>query len=420
MPRRAKGLSAARVKTAKPGTYFDGGGLVLTVRSAEARFWTFLYTSPVTRKRREMGLGSASGRDAVSLADARDKARDLRAVVKSGRDPLIEREAGCTLSAIAKASATTFEMAAQDFIAAHEAGWRSAKHRLQWRSTLQTYAFPVLGPLPVGSIDTNLVMKVLGPLWSTKAETAGRLRGRIEQVLDRAKVLGLREGENPARWRGHLDKLLPALSKVAKPKRRPALPYAEVGDFMTALRVRQSTAARALEFAILSSARAGEALGARFSEINLAEKIWTVPGERMKSGVEHVVPLSPRAIEILQALPRKGEFVFPGYYTSDRPLSDGMLIKQLRAMGRGDLSVHGFRSTFRTWAAEQTNYRGEVAEAALAHTQPSAVVAAYNRTTYFDRRRQLMDEWAVFCAQPSRKKISGKVVVPMRGKAGAK
>jgi integrase len=409
MPRRAIGLSAAKVaKEATPGRYGDGAGLYLLVRSRTAKFWIFRYVR--AGKMREIGLGSATGRAAVSLADARAKARDFYEIHKARRDPLTERNAGRTASAVAAAKATTFAEASGAYIAAQRTGWRNAKHATQWQATLATYAFPMIGKLPVQAVDTALVQKVLGPIWNEKPETARRLRGRIEKVLDYAKALGLRSGENPARWRGHLDVVLTKRAK--EQQHHAALPYAEIGDFMGSLRAEEGTAARALEFTILCAARTSEVLNARWSEIDLAEKLWTVPGERMKAGKEHKVPLSARAIAILQQMPRDGDFVFSGR-SPDRPLSNMVFLMLLRRVGRGDLTAHGFRSSFRVWCAEQTNFPSDVAEAALAHTISDKVVAAYVRTTFFDRRRQLMNAWAAYCGKPSVKRSAE--VLPIGG-----
>ena len=302
----------------------------------------------------------------------------------------------------------TFDACAAAYIEAHKTSWRNEKHRDQWRNTLNSYASPVFGSLPVQAIDVALVMKVLEPIWKTKSETASRLRGRIEAVLDWATVRSYREGENPARWRGHLDKLLPARSKIQKVEHHPALPHDEIGDFMAMLRGQDGTAARALEFLILTAARTGEIIGARWDEIDLEDKIWVVPGARMKAGREHRVPLSGAALAILEQMReiREGDFVVPGG-KKGKPLSNMAMLAVLKRMGRDDLTTHGFRSTFRDWAAERTNFPREVVEMALAHTIESKVEAAYRRGDLFQKRRQLMEAWVRFCASP---KSRGEVV----------
>lgn len=401
MPRRAPGLTAIKARTASPGRYGDGKGLYLLVRSAEARFWLFRYRRD--GRMREMGLGSFPD---VTLAEAREKAADLYRTVKGGTDPLAEREARAmaekAAAALALVRAITFGDVADKYIAAHEAGWRNPKHRHQWRNTLDTYAVPTLGASPVAEVDTGAVMLVLEPIWRELPETASRLRGRIESILDFATARGWRTGENPARWRGHLDNLLPARGKVAKVEHHPALPWRETGAFMAALQKQEGVAALALRFVILTACRTGEALGATWSEIDIAEALWTVPGARMKAGREHRVPLSDAALEVLkQAVAlqtgRKGDApVFPGRKDS-KPLSNMGLLMLLRRMERADLTAHGFRSTFRDWCSESTNYPSEVAELALAHTVSDKVEAAYRRGDMIDKRRRLMADWATFC-----------------------
>jgi integrase len=304
------------------------------------------------------------------------------------------------------AKATTFRECSARYIASHRAGWRNPKHAAQWQATLATYAEPVIGGLSVQAVDTALVLKVLEPIWTVKPETAGRVRGRIESVLDWAKARGYSTGENPARWRGHLDKLLPPRSKVRRAEHHAALPYAELPGFLVSLPQQEGIAARALEFAILTAARTGEVIGARWSEMDLLDKTWTLPAARMKSGREHRVPLSPRALAILKEMQAHRHaddaFVFPGAKPG-RPLSNMAFLMLLRRMRRTDLTAHGFRSSFRNWAAERTNFPAEVAEMALAHTVSDKTVAAYNRSDLFDRRRRLMAAWATFCTVPEQK-----------------
>ncbi len=385
--------------------YADGGGLYLqvtvTARDGEpAKSWSYRYM--FHGKAREMGLGSLN---AVSLQQARRKALDCRWQRQDGIDPIEARKAARDQAALDAANAITFKSAAASYIDSHRTGWRNAKHAAQWVVTLSTYAEPIIGGLPVQTIDTALVLKVLEPIWTDKPETASRLRGRIESVLDWAKVRGYRQGENPARWRGHLDKLLPAPAKIRRVEHHAALAYAELPDFMAALRAQEGISARALEFAILTAARTGEVIGARWSEIDLAQDVWIVPANRMKAGKEHRVPLIPRAIAVLRELEPKhpvrsaadDSFLFPGAKVG-RPLSNMAFLMLLRRMGRNGLTAHGFRSTFRDWAAERTNFPSEVPEMALAHVVGDKVEAAYRRGDLFDRRRRLMDAWAGFCS----------------------
>ena len=285
------------------------------------------------------------------------------------------------LKAVAR---VTFRQCAERYVAAHEPAWKNSKHKAQWRATLGTYCYPVFGDVAVGAIDVGLVTKALEPIWTTKPETAGRVRGRMEAILDWATVRGYRTGDNPARWKGHLDKLLPARGKVRRVKHHAALPYPEVPAFVPLLREREGLSARALEFVILTAARTSEAIGARWSEIDLANKVWTIPRDRMKGGREHRVPLSDRAIEIIASLPREAEYVFPGA-RAGKPLSNMALLTTLRRMGRGDLTAHGFRSTFRDWAAETTGFPSDVVEMALAHAVSSKVEAAYRRGDLFEK-----------------------------------
>jgi integrase len=285
-------------------------------------------------------------------------------------------------------------------MAAHEAGWRNPKHRWQWSASLASYVYPHFGDLLVQAVDVGLVMRAVGPIWNTKSETASRVRGRIESVLDWATARGYRQGDNPARWRGHLENLLPKRSKVARVEHHAALPYPEIAGFMAGLRQQEGVAARALEFLILTAARTSEVIGAKWGEFNLAERLWTVPGERMKSGKEHRVPLSDAALAILGAPGEPAQCVFPGGKAGSA-LSNMALLMTLRRMGHADLTAHGFRSTFRDWAAERTNFPAEVAEMALAHTVGDKVEAAYRRGDLFQKRRQIMQAWARFCAAPT-------------------
>jgi len=389
-------LTALKVKNlVEPGRYGDGGGLYLQVRDADCRSWLFRYK--LHGRPRQMGLGPLHD---VTLAEARDSAQRCRKLVRDKVDPIDQRKLVHAAAASA-ATALTFQQVAERYIATHEAGWKNEKHRAQWPSTLQTYVYPVFGNRSVAAIDTGDVTRVLEPIWTQKPETATRVRGRIETILDYAKTRGWRAGENPARWKGHLEHALPARAKVAKVEHHPALPWREIGAFMETLAAETGTSAQALRFCILTAARTGEVLGARWSEIDLENKAWTVPAGRMKAGVEHRVPLSESAIAVLDVMaPLKNGadlFVFPGG-KAGKTLSNMSMAMLLRRMERPDLTVHGFRSSFRDWAAESTEYPREVVEAALAHTVGSKVEAAYRRGDLFDKRRRLMDEWAGFCA----------------------
>jgi integrase len=404
--------AVALQKPMKPGMHADGGGLYLQVTASGAKSWIFRFM--LNGRAREMGLGPLH---TISLAEARERARECRKLRLDGVDPVEARKAKRAGERLAAAMAMTFAECAERYIAAHRAGWRNPKHAAQWPSTLQTYAHPVFGSLPVQAIDTALVTKAIEPIWQVKPETASRVRGRIEAVLDWAKVRGYRDGENPARWRGHLDKLLPARAKVRKVEHHPALPYTEMGDFIASLRQQEGVAARALEFLILTAARTGEVISARWSEFDLAEKVWTVPADRMKAGKEHRVPLSPAAVAIIEQMQAARvdahQFVFPGGRLG-KPLSNMAMLKLLQRMGRGDLTAHGFRSSFRDWAAERTSYPREVAEMALAHTVGDKVEAAYRRGDLFAKRRRLMEEWAKHCQLLT---SAGKVV-PIRMSPG--
>jgi integrase len=344
---------------------------------------------------REMGLGPLH---IVTLAEAREKSREARKLRHEGIDPIESRKAERAEERLAAATAVTFKECAERYIEAHKAGWRNPKQAAQWPSTLATYAYPVFGDLPVQAVDVGLVTKALEPIWQTKPETASRVRGRIESILDWATVRGYRKGENPARWRGHLDKLLPARAKVRKVEHHRALPYAEMRSFVAALREQEGVASRALEFLILTAARTGEVIGAKWDEIDLTERLWTVPATRMKAGKEHRVPLSGAALVIVEKMAaiHHDDFVFPGG-RARRPLSNMSMLMTLRRMGRGDLTVHGFRSSFADWCAEQTALASEVREMALAHAVGDKVEAAYRRGDLFAKRRQLAEAWARFC-----------------------
>jgi integrase len=427
-------LSDRRGRTAPAGMHADGGGLYLRVTAGKdgvlSRYWLFRYADRRTGKDRQLGIGPL---DTVSLAAARAAARECREQLLAGLDPVEQRQTQRAATTLVDAKAMTFDACRDAYIATHRAGWRNIKHAKQWTATLATYATPAFGHLPVAAIDTGLVLKVLEPIWATKSETASRVRGRIEVILDWAKVRGYRAGENPARWRGHLDKLLPAKSKVRAIKHHAALPYERTGAFMLDLRGREGTAAKALQFTILTAARTDEAISMRWDEVDQAAKLWTVPAQRMKGKREHRVPLSEPALAILREMMPTGadnigrKYVFRGAKPG-RPLSNMAMLELIRRMnaerevvglakwtdpkqGNSDVVPHGFRSSFRDWAAERTNFPREVAEAALAHIDGDETERAYQRGDLFEKRRRLMDAWAKYCAAAPAER---GMVVPMR------
>jgi integrase len=378
----------------QPGLYADGGGLYLRVGRGGAKSWCLRYM--LEGKAREMGLG---GLLKVSLADARRKAVAQRALLVDKIDPLERRQTAHAAKKIEAARTMRFDECASAYIKAHEVSWRNMKHRQQWQNTLAAYASPKFGSVPVSEVDVGMVMNAIEPLWTTKPETAARVRGRIEAVLDWAKARGFRDGENPARWRGHLSNLLPAPAKVRAVRHHAALPYAELGAFMADLRTREGAAAAALEFLILTTARTSEVIGARRSEIDFRGRLWRVPAERMKGKREHRVPLSSAAIKVIERARVEGsEFLFPGT-KGERGLSNMALLKVLERMNRADLTVHGFRATFKTWATECSNFPRELVEAALAHSLEDKTEAAYQRGDMLEKRRRLMAAWAEFCGK---------------------
>jgi integrase len=421
-------LSAAKVRSVKkPGYYLDGRGLYLQVRGETSKSWLLKYS--IDKRPRAMGLGSALD---FSLADARERRDELRKLIKRGVDPLDQKAADKQAKKVEAAKAITFRAAAERLIASKRHGWKNAKHASQWAATLETYAFPVIGDLPVQAVDTGLVMKILDPIWSTKTETASRVRGRIESVINSAKAYGEYVGENPARWKGNLDHTLAKTSDVAKVQNQAALAYAELPAFMIDLRARDGIAAAALEFQILTASRPGNVLGARWSEIDLNAEFevedkhgksttiiipaWTIAGENMKGKKDHKVPLSAAALDVLARMEkiRTGEFVFFAG-DGDKPLSDaatGALIDRMN--GARKLAVlpkwcdpatgkavvpHGFRSTFRTWAGDKTNFPRELLEKALAHLVGDETERAYDRGDLFEKRKTLMDAWAAFATR---------------------
>ncbi|MFO1158053.1 MAG: integrase arm-type DNA-binding domain-containing protein [Reyranellaceae bacterium] len=401
MPKKAAGLTARRIQSiATPGMFADGNGLYLQVAPSGSKSWVFRFQ--INGRRRDMGLGSL---DVLGLADAREKAVTARRLVANGLDPIEQRATQKAAVVVAAAKSATFRQAAEACIESMRASWRNAKHSSQWSSTLESYVYPTFGHLPVSAIDTTLVCKVLDPIWHVKTETASRVRGRIETVLHFAKVRGQRDGENPARWHGHLEFTYPAKGEIAPVQHHASLPYSDMPAFWPKLQVQDGLGARALEFTVLTAARTGEVLGARWSEFDLDAKSWRIPGERMKAGREHVVPLSDPALGLLRKLDavRLCGFVFPG--GADRPLSNMVMHMTLRRM-KVDVTPHGFRSTFRTWVAEQTNFPADVAEVALAHTQDDKVVAAYQRGDFAKKRAALMTAWANYVEGRSAKVTS--------------
>jgi integrase len=408
MARQINRLSARTVSTVKKaGRHPDGGGLYLSISPNGGRRWVFIFKRG--GKSREMGLGAAK---TVSLAQARDLAGEVRAFLAKGLDPIAERAArtrGATSHRL------SFRDCAVRYIKDNQAGWKNTIHTSQWTTTLEKYVYPTIGSLAVADIGVGDVITILEPIWATKTETASRVRGRIETVLDWAKARGYREAENPARWRGHLDKLLPPRTKVSRVRHHPALAYAEIGLFLTELRQQSCVSAQALEFTILTAARTRETTGASIEEFDLAAKQWTVSGERMKAGKDHRVPLSPRAVEIVKtamafhgAKARPTNWLFHGI-RKDKHLGSGAMLSLLDRMGHGNVTVHGFRSTFRDWAAECTNFPNQVVEMALAHAIEDKSEAAYRRGDLFKKRAALMTAWSNYCESPR-----GSVVVMSR------
>ena len=396
MPKKLNNvLTPLAVKNAKPGRHADGGGLHLLVKESGTRSWVYRFM--LNGKSRDVGLGAA-GPNGMSLANARDARDALRLKVKGGIDPIEERQqqAAEALAAVqaAKVAGITFRAVAETYIGANEESWRNDKHRQQWKNTLATYVYPVIGDLPVAEVGTAHVLKILEPIWRVKAETASRVRGRMETILDTAKARGYRDGENPARWRGHIEQILPARSRLTRGHHK-AMPYDAIPAFVGALNQREAVAALALEFTILTAARTGEVIGANWGEVDLEKAMWTIPASRMKATKEHRVPLSPRALEILEVT--KGlhtEWLFPAMNGGK---ISGMAMSMLLRRMKIDVTVHGFRSSFRDWSAECSSYAHEVCEMALAHVIGNKAEAAYRRGDLFEKRRCLMNDWANFC-----------------------
>lgn len=395
MARRVRILLSKQVeKETKPGYHFDGAGLYLQVSQGGSKSWILRYV--LDGKAREMGLGSLV---TFSLADARMRATEQRKLIADGIDPIEAKRSSLLEKRLASANTITFDKAADAFIAANESGWRSDKHGEQWRNTLKTYASPVIGDLPVSAVNTAMVLKILQPIWATKTETATRIRGRVEKVLDWAKVQGYRSGDNPAAWKGHLSEALPKPSKVAATGHHAALPWSEMGPFMKTLRAMPGTGSLAMQLIILTATRTSEVIESKWSEFDLEAGLWVIPKERMKGFREHRVPLSKQAVAVLAQVKwdnKASEFVFPGAKL-DRPISNMTCLAALKRMGRSDLTVHGFRSTFRDWAAESTAYPRDVCEMALAHAIEDKSEAAYRRGDLLEKRLRLMTEWADFC-----------------------
>ncbi len=414
----AERITALFVKHVKrPGKYADGGNLYLQVRPSTriietdsvTKSWIFRYS----RFGKDTWLGLGPYPD-VTLSEARDHATQERKKIHQGIDPLTDKRARQIAARTAHENMLTFAECAELYIESQAPGWSNPKHIEQWRNTLTNLAGPIIGHLPVDQIDTALIMRCLEPIWATKTETASRLRGRIESVLDWSTVRGYRNGENPARWRGHLDKLLPRPSKVVRVKHHPALPFTAIGSFMKQLREDTGIASRALEVVILTAARTNEVIKAEWSEIDLARSTWVVPAERMKSKRSHRVPLSAPAVAVLTALKNlENTYVFPGHKPNSH-LSNAAMLQVLKRLDRRDITVHGFRSTIRDWCAESTNYAADVAEMALAHTLRDKTEAAYRRGDLFEKRARLMTDWARYCSKP----IEPAAVVSIRKSAG--
>lgn len=402
---KLKAISAE--KATKPGLYGDGGGLYLQITKDGIKSWLFRYM--INGKARGMGLGPLH---TISLAQAREKAHECRSFLLKGLDPLDEKEKSQVAAkeeaeSIAKAKSVappaappekTFRDCADELINSKKSGWQNEKSEDQWRNTLEKYAYPVIGDLAVSVIDTAHVMRILSPIWAEKTETASRVRGRIESVLNYAKVFGYRNSENPARWKGHLDHLLPKESAVTTVQHHLALPYKELPEFMEKLRGKDSIAAYALELLILTATRSNETRGSLWQEFDLEEKIWTIPAMRMKAKKVHRIPLSEQALQVLRKMLRFGNrgLVFPGQ-KDGQPLSEATMLQLLRRIRKEKLTVHGFRSTFRDWASECTTHDSNVCEMALAHAIENKAEAAYRRGDLLFRRAALMNDWGIYC-----------------------
>jgi len=403
MAKTTNRLTAVGIKNLKDrGLYADGGGLYLRITDSGTKGWIFRFSREGST--RDMGLGTCAD---IGLASAREIAEECRKKLKQGLDP-IEARKSAAREQNGSANSVTFREAVERYIAAHEPAWKNAKHRQQWRNTLESYANPIIGDTDVATISTEDILRVLEPIWRTKPETAVRVRGRMENVLDWCRARKLRDGANPALWRGHLKHLLPARKKKGSVRHHPAMPWQELPAFMPLLRANSAISARALEFMILTAARTSEAILATRDEFDLDEGVWQVPAKRMKASVEHRVPLSERARDIIAGVPKiEGtSYVFAGARRG-RPLSSMAMLELLRGLRPG-LTVHGFRSTFRDWAAEETNFPSEVVEMALAHTIENEVERAYRRGDLFQKRRALMEAWAGYCGRGAQKVLPGE------------
>lgn len=411
-------LNALKVSRAtRPGLHGDGNGLYLQIGPTGKKAWIFRYTKE--GKTRDMGLGSL---DLVGLSEARAKSLDARKLLLDAIDPIEARKEAKQAAEAAAAQTVSFKDAAEQFIATNKSGWRNAKHAAQWTATLEAYAYPTIGTVSVADVAPSMVLKILEPIWSVKTETARRVRGRIEKILDWARARGLRAAENPARWRGLLEHMLPKLPKATLVQHHPALPYSAVAALMAEVAEQSGTAARALEFTMLTAARTSEVTGCRWEEIDIPLRTWTIPKTRIKAGREHRVALSGAALDIVleQAKMRRNEFVFPGG-REKRPLSNMAMAELLKRMRNANCSVamtqvsagvrkrhftvHGFRSSFRDWAAEQSAHSAEVAEMALAHVVGDKVEAAYRRGDLLKKRFAMMEDWAAYCGRPARPTI---------------
>jgi integrase len=392
-------------RSTKAGLHSDGGGLYLEIKPDGRKYWHYRWRDRNSKyttgksagisRLRQKGLGPA-GKNDITLKEARKLAGECRRLVRAGKDPVTEAAREATQAAINAANSLTFRAAAEQHIEAHKDGWRNDKHTAQWTSTLNTYAIRLM-PLDVAVIDTKMVLKCIQPIWKSKTETATRVRQRIEAVLDWATAREYRTGENPARWKGHIENLLPKPRKVTKVVHRPALPYQEAGAFMAKLRSIDALSARTLEFQILTATRPGEACGATWQEIDFRKKLWTIPAERMKADKEHEIPLSTPAVKLLKSLPRVNDFVFPGH-SMKKAITTAAGMKLLKELQPG-ITQHGFRSTFRDWAGDTTAYPREVIEHALAHQLKNKAEAAYHRQTMMPKRVKLMESWANYCDQ---------------------
>jgi integrase len=407
MARVANRLTARKVETTKtPARLADGLGLYLIVEGEFSKNWVFEYQ--FNGKRRYMGLGSALD---VSLAAAREKRNEYRRLKASGVDPLEQKRAARAAEALAVAKAVTFKEASTRYMDTNRPHW-DERHAQQWETTLERYTYPELGEIAVGAVDDALVLKVLEPIWASANVTATRVRGRIETVLDWAKAMKLRTGENPARWRGHLDKILPPPKRIHRVKSFASMPWEDVPVFMKDLRSQADVIpAAAIEFLILTATRKNELVDARWDEIDLSKATWTVPAERMKKRIEHKIPLSGAAMDVITRMQEKriNEFVFPATIRGTKRISEAVMGRLMETMGRGDVVPHGFRSSFRTWAGDETNFAREILEKALAHIVGDETERAYDRGDLFEKRRKLMDAWAKFATSDPAKAVDNVV-----------